>query len=431
MSAAAPSVSEVVNEVEKHVAELCVTVKAAARVLANTPKDQIDRALGFVAEELDQAREAIFAANRKDLEAGKAKGLSSAMLDRLAIKEKTLADMIDGVRQVISLPNPVGETLKEWTQPNGIAIRKVRTPLGVIGIIYESRPNVTIDAAVLCLKTGNGVVLRGGSEAFHSNHALATALRKGLERGGIPADAVRVIGTVDRHAIAALCRQDKTVDVLIPRGGHGLIEAVVKEARMPVIKHFHGVCYAYVHRDADLGMAEEIIVNAKVQRPSACNSIENLLVDRAVAATFIPRIVARLHKEKVEVRGDGETRQLGGSEVKEVTEADWTTEYLDLILSAAVVGDESEAIAHIERYGSHHSDVIITEDAKAAERFFQEIDSATVYWNASTRFTDGAQFGFGAEIGISTDKLHARGPMALEELTSYKYLITGNGQVRK
>ena len=422
------------TELEAAVARLCGTVKVAARVLANTPKERIDRALLFVAEELESRKEAIFQANRDDLAAGRAKGLSAALLDRLEIKEKTLADMADGVRQVAALPNPVGEVLKDWTQPNGIRIRKVRTPLGVVGIIYESRPNVTIDAAVLCLKTGNGVVLRGGSEAFHSNHALADALRAGLERGGLPADAARVIETTDRGAIAALCHQDQAVDLLIPRGGHGLIEAVVKEARMPVIKHFHGVCYVYVHQDADFDMAEEIIVNAKVQRPSACNAIENLLIDRSIADRFVPRIVKRLQAEKVEVRGDEEMRAFAkngaGLDVSPVTEADWTTEYLDLILSAAVVTDEAAAIAHIEKYGSHHSDAIVTGNEKAAERFLNEVDSATVYWNASTRFTDGNQFGFGAEIGISTDKIHARGPMALEELTSYKYVIVGSGQVR-
>jgi glutamate-5-semialdehyde dehydrogenase len=422
------------EQLEKQVADLCDSVKVAARVLANTPKERIDRALGFVAEELEAAREEIFEANRKDLAAGEAKGLSAALLDRLRIHEKTLAEMADWVRQVVALSNPVGETVKEWTQPNGIRIRKVRTPIGVIGIIYESRPNVTIDAAVLCVKTGNGVVLRGGSEAFHSNHALAAALRKGLQRGDIPADAVRVIETVDRGAIGALCRQDKTVDLLIPRGGHGLIEAVVKEARMPVIKHFHGVCSIYVHADADFEMAEKIIVNAKIQRPSACNSVENLLIDRSVSEEFVPRIVKRLQVEKVEIRGDAEIVAIAknklGAHLPSAAEEDWTTEYLDLILSVAVVADEGAAIAHIEKYGSHHSDAIVTRNEKAAERFLNEVDSATVYWNASTRFTDGNQFGFGAEIGISTDKIHARGPMALEELTSYKYVIVGNGQVR-
>ena len=418
-------------EVEQAVAALCRAAREASRLLARASREEIDRALGFVAEELEGRRDALFAANRIDLEEGRAKGLSAPMLDRLAITEKTLAGIVSGVRQVQALPASLGEVLKEWTQPNGLRIRKVRVPIGVIGIIYESRPNVTIDAAVLCLKTGNGVVLRGGSEAFHSNQALAAALQAGLSRAGLPGAAAQLVPTTDRAAIGALCRQDQTIDLLIPRGGHGLIEAVVSQARMPVIKHFHGICHVYVHAGADLAMAEEIVVNAKCQRPSACNALETLLIDQAVAETFVPRIVRRLLAEKVELRGDAEVRRLGGNEVKASTEADWTTEYLELILALRVVADEAAAIDHIERYGSHHSDSIVTADAEVAQRFLREVDSATVYWNASTRFTDGGEFGFGAEIGISTDKIHARGPMALDELTSYKYLIEGEGQVRK
>jgi glutamate-5-semialdehyde dehydrogenase len=309
-------------------------------------------------------------------------------------------------------------------------LTKIRVPIGVIGIIYESRPNVTVDASALCLKTKNAVILRGGSEAFHSNQALTRALQVGAKQGGLPETAVQLVPTTDREAIKLLCAQDEFIDLMIPRGGVGLIETVAQHARMPVIKHYHGVCHVYVHAEADFAMAERVILNAKCQRPSACNAVETILVDKKIADAFVPLLVKALRAHQVEVRGDAVTQSLGGVEVKAAIEEDWTTEYLDLILSVRVVDDFTQAVEHLARYGSHHSDAIITENETVAGQFMNEVDSATVYWNASTRFTDGFEFGFGAEIGISTDKIHARGPMALEELTSYKYWIVGNGQIR-
>ncbi|MDE1171896.1 MAG: glutamate-5-semialdehyde dehydrogenase [Verrucomicrobium sp.] len=416
---------------ETAIASLCQATRRAARKLARASLPQIDAALEEIASELDARREEIYTANRVDLEEGRKKGLSAAMLDRLAIKPETLDKIISGVRQVKGLSSPLGAVMREWTQRDGLRIRQLRVPIGVIGIIYESRPNVTIDAAVLCLKAGNGVVLRGGSEAFNSNRALAACLQAGLFRAGLPQEAIQILPTTDREAIGILCRQSDSIDLLIPRGGQGLIETVAAQARMPVIKHYNGICHVYVHAQADPDMAEKIVLNAKVQRPGVCNAVETLLVDRETAAEFVPRIVARLRAEGVEVRGDVETRAFGGEAVLPATEADWSTEYLDLILSVRVVGGIEEAVDHVERYGSHHSDTIVTRNETAARRFLAEVDSATVYWNASTRFTDGEQFGFGAEIGISTDKIHARGPMGLEELTSYKYVIEGTGQVRE
>ncbi|MES2308839.1 MAG: glutamate-5-semialdehyde dehydrogenase, partial [Verrucomicrobiota bacterium] len=327
--------------------------------------------------------------------------------------------------------NPLGKTVREWSRPNGIKIKQVRVPIGVIGIIYESRPNVTVDASVLCLKTGNAVILRGGSEAIHSNRALTDALQAGAKKGGLLETVVQLIPMTDREAIPLLCRQDDCIDLMIPRGGEGLIRTVTEHARMPVIKHYNGICHVYVHEDADFRMAENIILNAKCQRPGVCNALETLLIDEKIASIFVPRIVEALKKNQVEIRGDEATQKWGGAEVIPAIEADWTTESLDLILSLKVVKGVDDAIAHMEKYGSKHSDAIVTNDEKVAEKFLNEVDSATVYWNASTRFTDGGEFGFGAEIGISTDKLHARGPMGLDELTSYKYQIVGCGQIRE
>ena len=353
------------------------------------------------------------------------------MLDRLRLDPKRLAAMAEGVRAVAALPDPVGETLRAWTRPNGIEITKRRVPIGVVGIIYESRPNVTSDAAVLCTKTGNAAILRGGSEAIHSNLAIADALRDGAARGGLPGDCILLVSRTDREAVRLLAQMDRYVDLIIPRGGQSLIETVVAHARMPVIKHYHGVCILYVDRAADLAMAERILLIGKTQRPGVCNSLETLLVHRDAAGTFLPQAAAALRERGVTLHGDAETRRLLGEWIVPATESDWTTEYLDLHLAVKVVGDLDEAVAHVETYGSHHSDAIVTTDEAAAERFLNEVDSATVYWNASTRFTDGGEFGFGAEIGISTDKLHARGPMGLEELTTYKYVIRGSGQVRE
>ncbi len=405
--------------------------RAAARVLARLSTEQKNTGLRAMADSLDQQRSTILTANASDMEVGRANGLPDAMLDRLHLDDRRLAIMADGVRAVAALPDPVGETLRAWTRPNGIEITKRRVPIGVVGIIYESRPNVTSDAAVLCTKTGNAAILRGGSEAIHSNLAIADALRDGAARAGLPADSILLVPRTDREAVRHLAEMDKYVDLLVPRGGQSLIEAVVKHARMPVIKHYHGVCILYVDRAADLDMAVSLAINTKTQRPGVCNAVETLLVHRDIAATFLPRAADALWSRGVELRGDPAVRVILGERIVPATDADWTTEFLDLRLAVKVIGDLDEAVEHIETHGSHHSDAIVTADAARAERFLNEVDSATVYWNASTRFTDGAEFGFGAEIGISTDKLHARGPMALEELTTYKYVIRGNGQVRE
>ena len=417
-----------IPDLESQIHEIGRRARAAGRALARLSSHEKNAVLQSMADELLSAKDAILAANEEDVRAGEGHGLSLAMLDRLRLSEKRLVAMADGIRQVATLPDPVGETLRDWTREDGLHFTKVRTPIGVIGIIYESRPNVTSDAAVLCIKTGNAVILRGGSESIHSNKAIAAALQAGGEKGGMPRDAVQLIPTTDRDAVRIMAGMDAYLDMIVPRGGHALIEAVVQHARMPVIKHYHGVCIAYVDRDADPEMALQIVQNGKMQRPGVCNALETVLVHRDIAESFLPEMARVL--EGVELRGDLETVRILGDRAVAVSDADWTTEYLDLILAVRVVGNLDEAVAHIETHGSHHSDVIITRDAAAAAKFLREVDSATVYWNASTRFTDGGEFGFGAEIGISTDKLHARGPMALEELTTYKYVIYGNGQIR-
>ncbi len=404
--------------------------RAASRVLARTSAEQKNRALLAMADELMEAGDAILAGNAKDLEQARAAGLSGAMLERLKLDSDRLAAMAEGIREVARLPDPVGEIIKDWTRPNGLRITKVRVPIGVVGIIYESRPNVTSDAAVLCTKTGNATILRGGSESIHSNVAIAAALSSGAIRAGLPGDSVLLIPTTDREAVKLLCAMDQYLDVIVPRGGKGLIEAVVSHARMPVIKHYDGICSIYVDADADLQMAEQIVLNAKCQRPGVCNAIETVLVHEAVAEQFFASTGQALLERNVEIRGDARVCAWMGGKARLASETDFRTEFLDLIIAAKVVDSAAEAIAHIEEHGSHHSDGIVTANEEAAETFLQQIDSATVYWNASTRFTDGGEFGFGAEIGISTDKLHARGPMALEELTTYKYLLRGQGQIR-
>jgi glutamate-5-semialdehyde dehydrogenase len=421
---------ETMTDLAVQMQELGRRARAAARVLARATAAQKNAALEAMAEEIVRSGAAILAANAEDLARGEASGLTGAMLDRLRLNPQRLEAMAGGVREVAALPDPVGEKIREWTRPNGLRISKVRVPIGVVGIIYESRPNVTCDAAVLCTKTGNATILRGGSESIRSNVAIAEALGRGAARAGLPADSVLLVGTTDREAVRELCRMDRYVDVIVPRGGKGLIETVVTHARMPVIKHYDGICALYVDAAADLGMAERIVVNAKCQRPGVCNAVETVLVHRAVLPEFLAGAGEALLARGVEIRGDEEVcRILGGRATPAVPE-DYRTEFLDLKLAVKVVGSLEEAIAHIEEHGSHHSDGIITRDAGSAEEFLREVDSATVYWNASTRFTDGGEFGFGAEIGISTDKLHARGPMALEELTTYKYQLRGDGQVR-
>jgi glutamate-5-semialdehyde dehydrogenase len=419
------------------VSQLGAQARHAARVLATTPAGRIDAALAAMAHELLAAEKDILAANAVDVAAAQANGQTSALVDRLTLDSKRLAACAEGLRQVAKLPNPVGEILKEWTQPNGLKIAKVRVPLGVIGFIYESRPNVTVDAAGLCLKSGNAVILRGGSEALHSNTAIAAALARGLAAAGLPVGAVQLVPVADREVVRLLGEAVGTIDLLIPRGGKGLIETVVKSARIPVIKHYDGICALYVDRAADLAMAEKLAVNAKTSRPGVCNAIETLLVHRDIADRFLQKAAPTFFQAGVQLRVDETSRlalgYLAASHAKQIrpaTDVDFRTEFLELILAVKVVDSVDAAIDHIETHGSHHTETIVTADAVAAEKFLNGIDSAVVLWNASTRFNDGFQFGFGAEIGISTDKIHARGPMGLEELTSYKYKVRGDGQVR-
>jgi len=412
-------------DMKQQMTDLARCSRAAARALAKLDTAAKNKLLLAMAEGIERAAGAIQAANAKDLAAGQAAGLAPAMLDRLKLNDERIAEIAKGVRDVASLPDPVGKTISEWTRPNGIQIQKIRVPIGSILIIYESRPNVTADAACLCFKTGNAVILRGGSEAIHSNLALAAA----MDVPGVPPHSITVVPTTDRAAIDELLKLDELIQLCIPRGGEGLIRAVVEKSRIPVIKHYKGVCHVYVDRAADFDMAEKIVLNAKCQRPGVCNAIEKLLVDEAIADTFLPRIATALAANKVELRGDAAAQRRVPS-IHLATEADWYAEYLDLIIAVRVVRGVREAIEHITQYGSAHSDAIVTGHRATAERFLREVDSSSVFWNASTRLADGAQYGFGAEIGISTDKLHARGPMGLEELTSYKFVVTGTGQVR-
>jgi glutamate-5-semialdehyde dehydrogenase len=424
------------EDLTSRIHEIGAAAREAARLLATTSSAKKNEALLAMAEHLLAQGEAILAANALDLEAGRKNGLSEAMLDRLKLDAKRLTSMAEGIRTAAALPDPVGRVQKEWQKENGLTFRKVSVPIGVIGIIYESRPNVTSDAAVLCLKAGNAVILRGGSEAIHSNKAIASALQTGAALAGLPAASIQLIPVTDREAVRILCEMDAYLDCMIPRGGKGLIETVVKHARMPVIKHYDGICAVYVDGEADLTMARDIIVNAKCQRPGVCNAAETLLLHRGIAPAFLVDGGKTLLDQGVELRCDKETISLlpdslrSNPLVKQATEEDFRTEFLAMTLAVKIVGSVEEAITHIETHGSHHSDAIITGNAVTAERFLQGVDSSTVYWNASTRFTDGGEFGFGCEIGISTDKLHARGPMALEELTSYKYQIRGSGQTR-
>ncbi|HEY6837150.1 MAG TPA: glutamate-5-semialdehyde dehydrogenase [Geobacteraceae bacterium] len=368
--------------------------------------------------------------NRKDLENGAKKGLSSAMLDRLMLDEKRIKAMADGLREVAALPDPVGEVTRMWKRPNGLQVGKMRIPLGVIGIIYEARPNVTADAAALCLKSGNAVILRGGSEAIYSNMAIAHILQGEMEKLGIPTAALSVIPFTEREGVLELLKQEETIDLIIPRGGESLIRFVVEHSKIPVIKHYKGVCHIFVDAGADFGMAEKIIVNAKTQRPGVCNALETLLIHKDIAETFVPYIHEALSGLKVELRGDETVRQFAPGAVA-ATEEDWQAEYLDLILAVRVVDDLDAAIDHINRYSSLHTEAIITKDYANAQRFLREVNSSTVLVNASTRFADGGQLGLGAEIGISTTKLHSFGPMGLEDLTTQKFIVYGEGQVRQ
>ncbi len=413
----------------EHIHDMGRRALEASRRLAQLPADRKNAILLAMADGLVREEAVILAANEKDLAAGQGKGLSGAMIDRLTLNSKRIAEMAQGVREVAALNDPVGEVLADWKRPNGLRITKVRVPIGVIGIIYESRPNVTADAAVLCLKSGNATLLRGGSEAFHSNMAIAAVLQSAGESSGLPPDSIQLIPFTDRESVQHMAEMDDYLDLIIPRGGKGLIETVVRLARMPVIKHYDGICHVYVDEAADLAMAVRIIVNSKCQKPGVCNAAETLLVHEAVAAAFYEKAVPALRAAGVQLRGDA-ALCAQFPDIVPATEEDWRTEYLDLILSAKSVSSMDEALRHIAEYSSQHSDCIVTENAETAARFLNEVDSAAVFWNASTRFNDGGEFGFGCEIGISTDKLHARGPMALPELTSYKYLVRGSGQVR-
>ena len=401
----------------------------AARQMVKLSGKRKNAILLAMAEALEQNRAEIKQANALDLANASANQLSPAMLDRLTLTDARLDSMINGIREVVLLTDPVGKKIWRRVRPNGLIIEKKRVPLGVVAIIYESRPNVTADAAVLCIKTSNAVILRGGKESFNSNLAIARALQAGGAHAGMPKNALQIIATIDHAAVRELVQLENYVDVVIPRGGEALIRAVIEHARVPVLKHYKGVCHLFVDADADLQKALSITENAKCQRPGVCNAIETLLVHQAAAAAFLPLLNAMATRRQLEIRGCDKTRAYLPT-CNPAEEADWSTEYLDLILSVRIVRDVRAAIQHINTYGSHHSDAIITNDTRHAKKFLKEVDSATVYVNASTRFTDGGEFGMGAEMGISTDKLHARGPMGLEELTTYKYLITGNGQIR-
>lgn len=414
--------------IENDIRHLGMKANAAARTLAAFSSTRKRDMLLDMADALEHAQSQIQSENEADLAAGRQAGLTSALLDRLELTEARFSAMVNGVRHVADLPDPVGEEIESMTHGEGMRISRRRVPIGVIGIIYESRPNVTADAAALCLRSGNAVILRGGREAIRSNTAIADALCRGTT-SQMPDGAVQLVKTTDRDAVRALCQLDDYVDLIIPRGGEGLIRAVVDMARVPVIKHDKGVCHTYVDASANLDMALRISENAKCQRPGVCNAMETLLVHEAVAAAFLPQVAERLGARGVELRGDARARTI----VPGMTEAqgsDWPAEYLDLILTIGVVDNVEAAIAHIAKYGSQHSDAIVAEDPDVQRAFLAQVDSAAVYVNASTRFTDGAEFGMGAEIGISTDRLHARGPMGLRELTTYKFVVEGTGQIR-
>jgi glutamate-5-semialdehyde dehydrogenase len=419
-----------ITDVAAYMAEVGRRARAAARAMARAETAVKDAALTTVAAELDAARNALGQANAADLETGAAKGLDAALLDRLELTPARIDAMIEGLHQIATLPDPVGAVTDLAYRPSGIQVGRMRVPLGVVGIIYESRPNVTADAAALCLKAGNAAVLRGGSEAFASNRAIAACIQRGLAAAGLPEDGVQVVATTDRAAVGAMITTPEHIDVIIPRGGKGLIERISRDARVPVIKHLDGICHVYVDDRADLDKALAVAVNAKTQRLGTCNTMETLLVAEAVATDFLPRIGAELGAAGVELRGCERTRAVL-PDARSATDEDWDTEYLAAILAIRVVDDLDAAIAHIEAHGSHHTDSIITEDYGRARRFLREVDSSSVMVNASTRFADGFEYGLGAEIGISTDKFHARGPVGLEGLTSQKFIVLGDGHVRR
>lgn len=416
-------------DITSYMQQLGAAARAASRLMAKAEAETKNRALTTIAQAILREKTALLAANRVDIEAARAGGMDAAMLDRLALSDKSIATMAEGLRQIAALPDPIGEISDLKYRPSGIQVGRMRVPLGVIGIIYEARPNVTVDAAGLCIKSGNAAILRGGSEAIHCNRALAAIVHEGLQAAGLPVSAVQVVETTDRAAVGELITMQQYVDVIVPRGGKGLIERISREARIPVIKHLDGNCHVYVDDDADFAKAMRIVENSKTQRLGTCNTTESLLVARAVAAAMLPKLAQMLMAEGIEIRGCAETLALVPT-AKAASEEDHYTEYLDAIISVKVVAGVDEAIAHINQYSSQHTEAIITENYTNARRFLREVDSSSVMVNASTRFADGFEYGLGAEIGISTDKLHARGPVGLDGLTSLKYIVLGDGQVR-
>lgn len=419
-----------IDELKNSITEMCEQSLIASRQLAKAPTALKDECIEAIAKFIEQDKNFIIAENQKDIDKAVENGLTKAMIDRLRLDEKRINDMVLGLKQIISLEDPVGQILSSCVRPNGLEIRKISVPIGVIAIIYESRPNVTVDAATLCLKAGNAVILRGGSEAIHSNLALLQSINKACNAVGVDRNVIQLIPWTDREAISIMLKMNQYIDLVIPRGGELLIRKVVAESTIPVIKHYKGVCHVYFDKDCDFEMALNLLENAKCQRPGTCNAAEHLLIHNDIADEIAPLVAERLIRRGVDLRGDKIFCELvKGS--RAATEEEWYEEYNDMILSVKIVTDLDSAIHHINKYGSKHSDLIITNDKSAAEKFMIEVDSSSVYHNASTRFTDGFEFGMGAEIGISTDKIHARGPMGLKELTSYKYLIYGSGQERK
>ncbi|MCF6159334.1 MAG: glutamate-5-semialdehyde dehydrogenase [wastewater metagenome] len=416
--------------IENYIDQIVKNAKTASRSIASANTVTKNAALMYIADDILNAASSLKAENEKDIATAQKTGLSEAVIDRLRLTDSRIKGMAEGVRQIASLPDPIGELLQGYTRPNGLHIQKIRVPIGVIVIIYESRPNVTADAAALCLKAGNAVILRGGKESINSNIAIYKLLTTALEKAGLDASCIQLVEVIEREAIDYLLKADQYVDVVIPRGGEALIRTVVEKSTIPVIKHYKGVCHIYVDEFANLRMAKEICFNAKTQRPGTCNAMETMIIHEKIAPTFLPAVAKEFQDAKVELRGCNKTYNILPT-IKKATDDDYHNEYLDLILNIRIVDIMDEAIAHIAKYGSNHSDAIITDNINNALRFTKEVDSAAVYVNASTRFTDGYEFGMGAEIGISTDKLHARGPMGLEELTSYKFVVFGNGQLRK
>ncbi|WP_438971074.1 glutamate-5-semialdehyde dehydrogenase [Methylophaga sp.] len=417
-------------DVNEYMQTLGQHARTASRALARASTDVKNQALLAMANELRATVETLKLENARDLEAGKAKGLDDALLDRLTLTDARIESMAEGLEQIAALPDPVGEVSDMTYRPSGIQLGRMRVPLGVVGIIYESRPNVTADAAALCLKSGNATILRGGSEAIHSNQAIAACIRRGLESAGLPDTAVQVVQTTDRAAVGQLITMSEYVDVIVPRGGKGLIERISNDARVPVIKHLDGICHVYIDSDADLMMAEAIAVNAKCHRYGVCNAMETLLVDTSIAEQILPRLAVRYADEKVELRGCTHTRAIL-NDINAATDEDWDTEYLAPVLSIKIVDGLDAAMEHIHQHSSGHTESIVTENYQRARRFLAEVDSSSVMVNASTRFADGFEYGLGAEIGISTDKIHARGPVGLEGLTSQKWIVLGSGQIRK